>query len=114
MNTTTTPATTSTASTASASDDRMAQHLRALADEAEALLKDTARAGNERLEASRERLRGELTHLRERLSDLEARAGARLESTANRTDAAVHSHPYTAMGVAAAIGLLAGLLIGRR
>ena len=95
-------------------DDRMAQHLRALADEAEALLKDTARMGSEKLEASRERLRGELTHLRDRLSDLEKRAEVRLESTAHRTDAVVHAHPYTAMGVAAAFGLLAGLLIGRR
>jgi ElaB/YqjD/DUF883 family membrane-anchored ribosome-binding protein len=112
MNTTTTvtPATPSMTAT----DDRMSQHLRALADEAEALLKDTARAGSDKLEASRERLRGEVAHLRERLSDLEARAGARIETTAHRTDAAVHAHPYSAMGVAAAIGLLAGLLIGRR
>ncbi len=97
MNTTTTsmPAAASTTSTTSTTptDERMAQHLRTLADEAEALLKDTARAGSEKLGASRERLRGELTHLRERLSDLETRAGARLESTAHRTDTAVHSHP---------------------
>lgn len=114
MNTTTTPAPTTTTTTMTPTDDRMAQHLRALADEAEALLRDTARAGSEKLEASRERLRGEVAHLRERLSDLEVRAEAQLETTARRTDAAVHSHPYTAMGAAAAIGLLAGLLIGRR
>ncbi len=104
--TTTTPATTS--------DDRMAHHLRTLADEAEALLKDTARAGDEKMAATRARLRGEVAHLRERLVDLEAQAGMQIKSAAHRTDEVVHAHPYTAMGAAAAIGLLAGLLIGRR
>lgn len=95
-------------------DDRMADHLRKLTDEAEALLKATARAGDEKVVETRERLRGEVAHLRERLADLEDRAGAQLKTTARRTDEVVHAHPYTAMGASAAIGLLAGLLIGRR
>lgn len=95
-------------------DDRMAHHLRTLADEAEALLKATAKAGDEKVSETRERLRGEVAHLRERLSDLEAQAGTQLKTAAHRTDEVVHAHPYTAMGAAAAIGLLAGLLIGRR
>ncbi len=106
--------TTTTQSATNPVDDRMGQHLRALADEAEALLKDTARAGDEKVAAARERLRGELVHLRERLTDLERRAGTQIKHAAERTDQAVHAHPYTAMGAAAAIGLLAGLLIGRR
>jgi ElaB/YqjD/DUF883 family membrane-anchored ribosome-binding protein len=100
--------------TATVNDDRMAHHLRTLADEAEALLKATAKAGDERVTETRERLRGEVAHLRERLSDLEAQAGTQLKTAAHRTDEVVHAHPYTAMGAAAAIGLLAGLLIGRR
>lgn len=107
--------TTSTAAAAApAADDSVAQHLRTLADEAEALLRATARAGGERVDASRERLRGELAHLRERLAAAEAAAGARLRTAAHRTDEAVHAHPYAAMGVAGAMGLLIGLLIGRR
>lgn len=108
-----TPTTTATPATP-ATDDRMAHHLRTLADEAEALLKATARAGDEKVAETRERLRGEVMHLRERLTDLEAQAGTQLKSAAHRTDEVVHAHPYTAMGAAAAIGLLAGLLIGRR
>jgi ElaB/YqjD/DUF883 family membrane-anchored ribosome-binding protein len=100
--------------TATPTDDRMAHHLRTLADEAEALLKDTARAGDEKMAATRERLRGEVVHLRARLAEVEAQAGLRVKNAAHRTDQAVHAHPYTAIGVAAAIGLLAGLLIGRR
>jgi ElaB/YqjD/DUF883 family membrane-anchored ribosome-binding protein len=95
-------------------DDRMAQHLRTLADEAEALLKATARAGDTKVTETRERLRGEVAQLRSRLADLEAQAGTQLKSAAHRTDEVVHAHPYTAMGAAAAIGLLTGLLIGRR
>jgi ElaB/YqjD/DUF883 family membrane-anchored ribosome-binding protein len=95
-------------------DDRMAHHLRTLADEAEALLKATARAGDHKVTETRERLRGEVAQLRERLADLESQAGVKLKRAAHRTDEAVHSHPYTAMGAAAAIGLLVGLLIGRR
>jgi ElaB/YqjD/DUF883 family membrane-anchored ribosome-binding protein len=106
--------TTNPASTATANEDRMAHHLRTLADEAEALLKATARAGDEKVTETRERLRGEVAHLRERLADLEVRASSRVKDAAHRTDEVVHAHPYTAMGVAAAIGLLAGLLIGRR
>jgi ElaB/YqjD/DUF883 family membrane-anchored ribosome-binding protein len=105
---------TPTTNPAAATDDRMAQHLRTLADEAEALLKDTARAGDEKMAATRQRLRGEVAHLRERLADLESQAGLQLKSAAHRTDEVVHAHPYTAIGAAAAIGLLAGLLIGRR
>ena len=105
---------TPTTSQPTATDDRMAHHLRTTADEAEALLKATARAGDEKVAETRERLRGEVAHLRERLADLESQAGVKLKSAAHRTDEAVHSHPYTAMGAAAAIGLLAGLLIGRR
>jgi len=103
-----------TTNTTTPTDDRMAHHLRTLADEAEALLKATARAGDEKVAETRERLRGEVTHLRARLADLEAQAGMRIKSAAHRTDEVVHAHPYTAMGAAAVIGLLAGLLIGRR
>jgi ElaB/YqjD/DUF883 family membrane-anchored ribosome-binding protein len=95
-------------------DDRMAHHLRTLADEAEALLRATAKAGDEKVAQTRDRLRGEVAHLRERLADLEAQAGTRLKTAVHRTDEVVHAHPYTAIGAAAAIGLLAGLLIGRR
>jgi ElaB/YqjD/DUF883 family membrane-anchored ribosome-binding protein len=101
-------------STAAPTDDRVAQHLRTLADEADALLKATARAGDEKFDASRERLRGEVAHLRARLSELEAAAETHLKNAAHRSNEAVHAHPYAAMGVAAAAGLLLGTLLARR
>jgi uncharacterized protein (TIGR03382 family) len=95
-------------------DDRMSHHLRALAEDAEALLKATARAGDEKYDATRERLRDELHHLRVRLGELESSAAARVKSAARHTDEAVHAHPYSAMGAAALAGLLLGFLMARR
>jgi len=108
-----TPTTSSTAPV-NTPDDRVAQHLRRLTDEAEALLKATARAGDEKFDATRERLREEVHHLRARLGDMEAIAAARVRNAARHTDEAVHAHPYSAMGVAAAAGLLLGFLMARR
>jgi ElaB/YqjD/DUF883 family membrane-anchored ribosome-binding protein len=103
-----------TAPVTNAPDERVAQHLRRLTDEAEALLKATARAGDEKFDATRERLRDEVQHLRARLGEMEAAAAARVRDAARQTDAAVHAHPYSAMGVAAAAGLLLGFLMARR
>lgn len=108
------PTTTSTNAPVNTPDDRVADHLRRLTDEAEALLKATARAGDEKFDATRERLRDEVHHLRVRLGEMEAAAEARVRDAARQTDAAVHAHPYSAMGIAAATGLLLGFLIARR
>jgi ElaB/YqjD/DUF883 family membrane-anchored ribosome-binding protein len=59
-------------------------------------------------------LRAEVTHLRARLAELEHVAEAHLKNAAHRSDEAVHAHPYAAMGVAAAAGLLLGTLLARR
>jgi ElaB/YqjD/DUF883 family membrane-anchored ribosome-binding protein len=100
--------------TTAAADDRVAQHLRTLADEADALLKATARAGDEKYEAARERLHTEVAHLRSRLTELESAAALHLKNAAHRSNEAVHAHPYAAMGVAAAAGVLLGALLARR
>jgi ElaB/YqjD/DUF883 family membrane-anchored ribosome-binding protein len=99
---------------ANVGDDRVTQHLRALTEEAEALLKATARAGDDKVAATRERLRTEVAHLRQRLGELEEVAGVRLRTAAHRTDEAIHDHPYTAMSAAALVGLLVGMLVVRR
>lgn len=114
MNTTTTTTPTPAVGSPVPADDRVSHHLRTLADEAEALLRATARAGDEKFEASRERLQSELAHLRTRLAEFEAAAGARVKDAAHRSDQAIHTHPYAAMGAAAVVGLLLGTLLARR
>jgi ElaB/YqjD/DUF883 family membrane-anchored ribosome-binding protein len=97
-----------------ASGDSISAHLQALADEAQALLKATARAGDAQVESARTRLADELEQLRARLMQLEGQAERQVRIAAHRTDETVHAHPYGAMGAAAAVGLLLGFVLGRR
>lgn len=102
------------ATDAAAKDERASASLRTLIDDAEQLLRTTARAGDERLLSARDRLADELHRLRAQFDDLQAEAGARTRKAARATDHAVHEHPYAAMGLAAVTGLLVGVLLGRR
>lgn len=95
-------------------DDTVSSTLRALIDEAQQVLKTTARSGDERLDAVRHRLQDEVRHLRTQIDDLEAQAATKLRHAAKQTDQAVHHHPYAAMGLAAVAGLLLGVVLGRR
>jgi len=97
-----------------AKDERASASLRTLIDDAEQLLKTTARAGDERFESARERLHDELLRLHGQLTELEAAAGQKVRKAAHATDHAVHDHPYAAMGLAAVTGLLLGVVLGRR
>jgi ElaB/YqjD/DUF883 family membrane-anchored ribosome-binding protein len=48
------------------------------------------------------------------MSDAEAALVARTKAAAKATDEYVHGHPWQAIGIAASIGVVIGLLIGRR
>ena len=51
---------------------------------------------------------------RARLKEAEAVLVAKTRAAARATDAYVHESPWTAIGVAAGVGLLAGLVLSRR
>ena len=57
-----------------------------------------------------ERLKG----ARIRLAEAEATLMAKTRAAARATDAYVHESPWTAVGVAAGVGLLLGLVLSRR
>jgi len=107
---------TSTASATHSADtrDRVAASLRHMVDEADQLLKAAADAGDEKFDQARLRLEHQLRSLRLQLDELEDKAVYRARQAARRADETVHSHPYGAMGVAAAAALLIGVLLGRR
>jgi ElaB/YqjD/DUF883 family membrane-anchored ribosome-binding protein len=114
MDAMTTPTKPGASAEPSAKNEHASASLRALIDEAQQVLKNTARAGDERLETVRHRLQDEVHHLRMQLDDLEAQAATRLRHAAKSTDHAVHDHPYAAMGLAAVAGVLLGVVLGRR
>jgi ElaB/YqjD/DUF883 family membrane-anchored ribosome-binding protein len=86
---------------------RLAEDLRTLVDDAEALLRASANAGSAELH---ERAQATLEELRGRLAALEDRLRAR----ARDVDSYVRDNPWQAVAVAGGIALLFGLLMGRR
>ena len=55
-----------------------------------------------------------MLHAKDELRRLEISAIDNAKRAARATDHAVHEHPYAAMGLAAGVGLLLGMLISRR
>lgn len=86
----------------SRSETAATSHLRGLLRDAEKALSSTAGAAGEKFDELRERIR----------SALET---GRAEATrrAKQADALVHAHPYYAVGIAAGIGALIGILASR-
>ena len=82
--------------------------------DAEALLKATAGQGGEAMAAVRSKVEASLATAKEKMSDAQAAMLARTRAAARATDEYVHVHPWKAVGVAAGVGLVVGLLIGRR
>ncbi|WP_298010207.1 DUF883 family protein [uncultured Aquabacterium sp.] len=86
---------------------------RVLAD-AEALLKATAGDGAEELLQVRGRLQATLSQAKDGLIEAQAAVVDKAKAAAKATDGYVHENPWKAIGVAAGVGLLLGVVIGRR
>jgi ElaB/YqjD/DUF883 family membrane-anchored ribosome-binding protein len=97
-----------------ASSDRVLEDLRTLVEDAELLMRETAGAAGERAQAARARAGESLRQARERLSGLEEELVAKAKDAARDVDGYVRENPWQSLGVAAAAGLLIGLLISRR
>jgi ElaB/YqjD/DUF883 family membrane-anchored ribosome-binding protein len=82
--------------------------------EAEDLLSATSEQTGEKIDKLRARIQARLSDARERLSQAEAVLVSKTKAAAQATDAYVHESPWKAVGIAAGVGLLVGLLIGRR
>jgi len=84
-----------------------------LAD-AEELLKQAAQASSEQAVELRRRAETAIASAKVKLVDIEHRLVDSTKHAARATDHWVHEHPWKAVGVAAAVGVLIGLLINRR
>ena len=82
--------------------------------DAEALIQATAAQGGEVLASAREKARESLSLAKEKLAEAQAAVSAKSRVAADATDEYVHTHPWEAVGVAAGIALLVGLLLARR
>lgn len=97
-----------------AQKDKLMADLRVVISDAEELL----RLGAEQTGASavewRTRVQERITDARHKLAELQDSAVARAKAAGHAADDYVHEHPWKAIGAAAGIGLIVGLLIGRR
>ncbi|MDT9000705.1 DUF883 family protein [Paucibacter sp. APW11] len=93
-----------------AQKERLISDLHAVVAEAESLLKATAGQAGEGAAELRAKVQASLDRARRGLHELQDAA----REKAKAADAYVHEKPWQAIGVAAGIGLLLGMLIARR
>lgn len=92
----------------------LTRNLRHMIDETDRLLQSATASGDQAVEAVRESFVSQVSQMRDQLDDLEVAALDRTKRVARAANHSVHEHPYGAMGVAAAAGLLIGFLVARR
>ena len=94
--------------------DRLMSDLKVLIADAEALLKSGSSDVGEAVAGARSRIEARLDDAKANLLQLQQEAAQRAKAAGRAADDYVHEHPWQAVGVAAGIGLVVGLLIGRR
>jgi len=93
---------------------QLMKDLKVVVNDAEELLKATANHSGEKLAEIRAKTEHSLKAMKERLEETEMHILARSKEAAKATDEYVHENPWQSIGVSAAIGMVIGLLIGRR
>lgn len=88
--------------------------LKSLVADAEELLRATASQAGDKVSAARERIQDSLHTAKVKLAEAEDLVVQKGKQAARVTDEYVHENPWYAVGVAAGVGLIVGLLIGRR
>ena len=96
------------------SREKLATDLRVVVADAEELLRATAGQMGEKAVIARERIQESLRVAKDKLSRAEEVVIDKTKAAARATDDYVHDHPWGAVGIAAAVGLVIGMLISRR
>jgi ElaB/YqjD/DUF883 family membrane-anchored ribosome-binding protein len=93
---------------------RLVSDIKSVIADAEDMLHATADQAGEKVASLRARIQERLHDAKRRLAEAEAVLVAKTRAAARATDTYVHESPWTAIGIAAGVGLLVGLIIGRR
>jgi ElaB/YqjD/DUF883 family membrane-anchored ribosome-binding protein len=93
---------------------KLVDEFSAVVSEAEDMLKRAANETGEKAKDLRSQVEAKLLTAKLRLQELQGQAVDRAKETARATDDFVHDHPWQAIGVAAAVGVVVGLLMNRR
>ena len=96
------------------SKDQLITDFKVAVADAEALLKATLNTGGEKVAGIRAKAEESLAIAKARMADAQTVMLAKTKEAAKVTDAYVHENPWRSVGFAASIGVVIGLLIGRR
>ena len=88
--------------------------LKIVVADAEEILKATAGQAGEKMAELRAKLQDRLINARQSLADAQAVVVKHTKQVARATDDYVHDNPWRSIGIAAGVGFIVGLLIGRR
>jgi ElaB/YqjD/DUF883 family membrane-anchored ribosome-binding protein len=93
---------------------RLVEDFSAVLAEAEEMLKRAATETGDKARDLRSQIEAKLLTAQLRLQEIEGQAIDHAKAAARATDDYVHDNPWQAIGVAAAIGFLVGLVVTRR
>jgi len=93
---------------------KLVSDMKVVVSDAEEILRATAGVAGEKMVDLRERIGERLRDAKLRIADAEAALVDKTKAAARATDDYVNENPWRAVGIAAGIGLLLGVIIGRR
>ena len=102
------------ASTSVTDQQQLVSDMKSAIAEAEDMLHATADQAGDKIASMRARIQERLKGARVRLAEAEVNLIAKTRAAARATDAYVHESPGTAVGIAAGVGLVLGVILGRR
>ena len=101
-------------SNTTASKEKLVADLKLVVADTEELLRATAGQAGEKVTELRGRLEKRLQEAKVSLADAQAYATEKAQAAVHAADDFVQTEPWKAVGIAAALGLALGVLIGRR
>ena len=94
--------------------EKLMTDLKLVISDAEELMKLTAGEVGDKASAMRMRMQDRLDQAKADLARLQETAVARAKDAGRVADNYVHDNPWTAIGIAAGVGVVLGMLISRR
>jgi ElaB/YqjD/DUF883 family membrane-anchored ribosome-binding protein len=98
----------------SVQSEKLVTDVKVLVNDTEELVKATAAQAGDKIVEIRNRAQDAVNNLKPRLKTLETEFVNKAKSSTAATDAYIKENPWTAIGISAGVGLVIGLLIGRR
>ena len=93
---------------------KLVSDFRVLVADAEDLVQATTAQAGDKIAEVRGRVQQSVADLKPRLARVEATLREQANAAVTTTDEYVRAQPWTAVGVAAGLGLIIGILVGRR